>query len=358
MRPRRTIFVPAAPLHRAGATERNMNRGIYQVACVLTFAAASLGAAAAAAQDIPLLRTADVAGDVVPAAGEDEAELLGVAAAVEAQSQHPLAEAVVRHAEEHGVPLPEAGELESLTARGVRSSVGGETVEIGNLRLWEEAGVSIPDEIPERDRITPARGAQHHGRAARRTVAGRARRRHTPREGVSAVLERLRGIGIGTLAMLTGDNRGVGEGIAREVGIDEVKAELLPEDKVTAVRELLAEHGQVAMIGDGVNDAPALANATVGIAMGGAGTAVALETADVALMGDDLGKLPFAVGLSRKARGIIRQNLYISLAVIALLIIATTTGIFGIVWEVLVHEGSTLAVIANALRLLGYRTGV
>ncbi|MGI9188678.1 MAG: heavy metal translocating P-type ATPase [Longimicrobiaceae bacterium] len=295
--------------------------------------------------------------DVVPAADVDEAELLGVAAAVEAQSQHPLAEAVVRHAEERRVPLPQAGELESLTARGVRSSVGGETVEIGNLRLWEEAGVTIPDEIRS--------ATESLQRAGRSTMAVRHGERwlgvlgvaDTPREGVAAVLERLRGIGIGTLAMLTGDNRGVGEAIAREVGIDEVKAELLPEDKVTAVRELLAEHGQVAMIGDGVNDAPALAHATVGIAMGGAGTAVALETADVALMGDDLGKLPFAVGLSRKARGIIRQNLYISLAVIALLIVATTTGIFGIGWAVLVHEGSTLVVIANALRLLGYRTG-
>src|SRR5690606_17976613 len=174
--------------------------------------------------------------------------------------------------------------------------------------------------------------------------------------GVRPGLGRLRAMDIGTLVMLTGDNRGVGEAIAREVGVDEVRAELLPEDKVTAVRELLAEHGQVAMIGDGVNDAPALANATVGIAMGGAGTAVALETADVALMGDDLGKLPFAVGLSREARSIIRQNLYISLAVIAILIVATTTGMFGIGPAVLVHEGSTLVVIANALRLLTYRT--
>ena len=292
--------------------------------------------------------------DLVPAPGTNEGELLAVAAAVERHSQHPLAEAVVRYASERRVTVPEAGDLESITARGVRSVVGEEVVEIGNLRLWEEAGVEVSEDVRR-----AVETLQHAGRS---TMAVRHGERwlgvigvaDRPREGVRAVLERLRGMGIGTLAMLTGDNRGVGEAIAREVGVDEVRAELLPEDKVTAIREMLAEHGQVAMIGDGVNDAPALANATVGIAMGGAGTAVALETADIALMGDDLGKLPFALGLSRKARGIIRQNLYISLSVIAVLILATTTGVFGIGPAVLVHEGSTLVVIANALRLLGY----
>jgi Cd2+/Zn2+-exporting ATPase len=154
--------------------------------------------------------------------------------------------------------------------------------------------------------------------------------------------------------MLTGDNAGVGEAVGRDVGVDDVRAGLLPEDKVTAIQELLTKHEMVAMVGDGVNDAPALANATVGIAMGGAGTAVALETADVALMADDLGQLPFAVGLSRQARRIIRQNLYLSLGIIAVLVIATVTGTSGIGVAVLVHEGSTLIVIGNALRLLRY----
>ena len=295
--------------------------------------------------------------EAVPVPDVREEELIATAAAVERHSQHPLADAVVRHAEELRLTVPEAGDLESITARGVRSTVGGEVVEIGNLRLWEEAEVAVPADVRE--------AVEKLQQAGRSTMAVRHGERwlgvigvaDRPREGVREVLERLREIGIGTLAMLTGDNRGVGEAIAREVGIDEVRAELLPEDKVTAVRALLEEHGQVAMIGDGVNDAPALANATVGIAMGGAGTAVALETADVALMGDDLGKLPFAVGLSRKARAVIRQNLYISLSVIAVLILATTTGIFGIGPAVLVHEGSTLVVIANALRLLAYSPG-
>ncbi|HEX6039495.1 heavy metal translocating P-type ATPase [Longimicrobium sp.] len=293
--------------------------------------------------------------DLVPAAGVAEGELLAISAAVEQHSQHPLAQAVVRRAAEQRLDLPEAGPLESITARGVRSLVGSETVEIGSLRLWQEQGVQVDPEV-----LAAVERLQVGGRS---TMAVRHGQRwlgvlgvaDRPRDGVRGTLDGLRALGLRPLVMLTGDNRGVGDAIGREVGVDEVKAELLPEDKVTAIRDLLGQHGQVAMIGDGVNDAPALAHATVGIAMGGAGTAVALETADVALMGDDLGKLPFAVGLSRQARGVIRQNLYVSLGVIALLVVATTTGLFGIGPAVIAHEGSTLIVIANALRLLGYR---
>ena len=156
--------------------------------------------------------------------------------------------------------------------------------------------------------------------------------------------------------MLTGDNQGVAEAVGRELGVESVKAELLPEDKVTAVRSLMDAHGPVAMIGDGVNDAPALAQATVGIAMGGAGTGVALETADVALMADDLRTLPFAVGLSRQAAAIIKQNFAVSIAVIALLLVATLAGWAGIGAAVLLHEGSTMIVVLNSLRLLVYTT--
>ncbi|RUL87017.1 heavy metal translocating P-type ATPase [Tautonia sociabilis] len=293
--------------------------------------------------------------ELQPMPGVAEEELLRVAAAVERRSQHPLAQAVVRRAEAEALTLPEAGELESLTARGVRSELEGEPVEIGSLRLWEQDGVAVPDEVRGAVQRLQAGGrsimAVRHGERWL-GVLGLADR---PRDDARDVLERLRRLDLRPLVMLTGDNRGVGEAIGGEVGVDEVRSELLPEDKVASIQELLDRHGQVAMVGDGVNDAPALAHATVGIAMGGAGTAVALETADIALMADDLGKLPFAIGLSRQAAGVIRQNLGISLAVIALLILATTTGLLGIGPAVIVHEGSTLVVIANALRLLGFR---
>lgn len=288
--------------------------------------------------------------DVVQAEGVAERELLRVSAAVEHRSQHPLAQAVVRRAEKDGIDLPEAGEVQSVTARGVRSTVEGKAVVIGSLRFWE--GSAVPEHIKSavsklqdsgRSIVVVRHGEQFLG------VLGVA---DEPRANVPQILDRLRSYGLKSLVMLTGDNRGVGEAVAKSVGVDDVKAELLPEDKVTAINELLAKHGRVAMVGDGVNDAPALANATVGIAMGGSGTAVALETADVALMGDDLAKLPFAVKLSRQARAVIKQNLFVSLGVIAFLVVTTTTGMFNIGLAVVFHEGSTLLVIANALRLL------
>ena len=292
--------------------------------------------------------------DVVAAAGVSENELLQVSAAVERQSQHPLAQAVGRRADAAGLAVLQAAPLESVTGRGVRSEVNGQAVEIGNARLFVEGGRPVSEEIAAAvSRLQAAGRSIMIVRMGDRWlgVLGLADR---PREGVREVLDRLRRAGVKRIVMLTGDHRAVGEAIGREVGVDEVRGELLPEDKVTAIQELLRAHGRVAMVGDGVNDAPALAQATVGIAMGAAGTATALETADVALMADDLGRLPFAIGLSRRARGIIRQNLYLSLVVIAVLIIATTTGVFGIGPAVLVHEGSTLVVIANALRLLLY----
>ena len=292
--------------------------------------------------------------DVEPLDAETPEALLRVAAAVERQSQHPLAQAVVRAAADRTLDVPDAGPLESITARGVRASVDGEMVEIGSTRLWTDQQIAIPTAIE-----TMLGQLQKAGRSVMIVkhgprwlgVLGLA---DQPRPEARAVLQQLRGLSLQPLVMLTGDNRGVAEAVAREIGVDEVRGDLLPEDKVTAIRALMETHGRLAMVGDGVNDAPALARATVGIAMGGAGTAVALETADVVLMGDDLATLPFAVGLSRQAARIIKQNLALSMAVIALLVVATLGGWARIGTAVLLHEGSTMVVVANALRLLRY----
>jgi Cd2+/Zn2+-exporting ATPase len=169
-------------------------------------------------------------------------------------------------------------------------------------------------------------------------------------------IRRLKRMGVRQTLLPTGDNVCVGQKIARDLGLDAMRAELMSEGKVAAIRELAAGE-TVAMVGDGVNDAPALAAASVGVAMGGAGTEVALETADVALMGDDLGKLPFAVGLGRATRAVVRQNLALSLGVILLLVVMSIVGGVGISVAIVFHEGSTLAVVANALRLLVYDEG-
>jgi Cd2+/Zn2+-exporting ATPase len=177
------------------------------------------------------------------------------------------------------------------------------------------------------------------------------------RASAAAVLARLRTMGVAPLVMLTGDHRAVGESIAKEVGIDTVMSDLLPEQKVAAISELTRRHGPMAMVGDGVNDAPALAAASVGIAMGGAGTAAALETADAALMGDELARLPYAIGLARRAQRLLRQNLAIAGGMMTALLVLAALGVLTIGPAVIGHEGSTLLVIANALRLLAFEEG-
>ncbi len=294
--------------------------------------------------------------DVVPMDGVDDTMLLRNAAAVEQRSQHPLAKAVVRAASARELTLPPTGDMTSITARGVRAPVDDTIVEVGRSLLFEDAGVVVPGAV--REAIARLEKAGRSTMIVRRVghdpeflgVLGIA---DEPRANAKATLVALRAAGITRIIMLTGDNAGVGNAVGAAVGIDSVRAGLLPEGKVAAIRELAAE-GPVAMVGDGVNDAPALAHATVGIAMGGAGTAAALETADIALMGDDLGRLPFAIGLSRQSKRVIRQNLFVSLGVIAGLVVATVSGAASIGLAVVVHEGSTLVVIVNALRLLRY----
>ncbi len=296
--------------------------------------------------------------DAVAAPGASEDELLLVALAVEEHSDHPLAYAVVAGARERLAdrikPLA-AADVESLTGRGVQAKVDGQTVHIGKPVLFSELPDSaLPAAVDEANKQLVANG--------RTTMVVRQGSRFlgvlgvmdTPRPAAAQVMAELRQLGIERLIMISGDNQQVAEAVAKTVGLTEARGDLMPEQKVEAIKKLRQEHGKVAMVGDGVNDAPAMANATVGIAMGAAGSDVALETADVALMADDLAQLPFAVGLSRSSSRIIKQNLWVSLGVVVLLIPATLFGL-GIATAVLFHEGSTLIVVANALRLLAYK---
>ncbi|MCG2787780.1 MAG: cadmium-translocating P-type ATPase [Anaerolineae bacterium] len=287
--------------------------------------------------------------------GWKEADMLSLAAGAESRSAHPLAQAVVRSAQTQGLPVSVMDEVESLTGRGLRAVSNGKTIWIGNRKLMDEATVTLSAEALEKAQAFQEQGKSLMWVAEDRTAIGIIALADTLRSEAAPTMKALKQTGVAHTIMLTGDNSRSASAIAKEIGLTEFRADLMPEDKLAVIRELVKEYGQVAMIGDGVNDAPALANATVGIAMGGAGTDVALQTADVALMGDDLSKLPFAVGLGRATRAIIVQNLFISLGVIALLIITSITGIVSIGVAVVFHEGSTLVVVANALRLLGYQ---
>jgi len=302
-----------------------------------------------AVTDVALLEGASAQG----MAGD---ELLALAAAVEQQSNHPLALAVVQEAQARGLDLPSANGMQNVAGQGVISEVGGEQVLIGTPQLFrDQQGQQMSDEALRTAAELEARGRTTMIVGRDSKLLGVLGLADQERSGVRQTMQELLNLGIEKLVLLTGDNEAVAQQIGRLAGVTDVRAELMPEDKVTAVRELEQAYGDLAMTGDGVNDAPALATATVGIAMGGAGTAVALETADVALMADDLGQLPFAVGLSRASRRIILQNLAIALLVIGFLILSSVLGWLELSGTVVLHEGSTILVVLNALRLLRYR---
>ena len=294
--------------------------------------------------------------DVVAGPGSSESELLTVALAVERHSDHPLASAIVEGAQKRltsGSPEPGVESVQSITGRGVSARVAGEMLHVGKAAMFSEiGGAPMPPEVARANEALIAQG--------RTTMVVRLGERYrgvlgvmdTPRPAAAGVMRALKELGIERLIMISGDNQRVAEAVAQSVGLTEAQGDLMPEHKVDAIKKLL-EKGRVAMVGDGVNDAPAMANATVGIAMGAAGSDVALETADVALMADDLSQLPFAVALSRRTARVIRQNLWVSLGVVAVLIPATIFGL-NIGTAVLFHEGSTLLVVVNALRLLAF----
>lgn len=293
--------------------------------------------------------------DLAPAPGVSEAELLRAAVAVEALSDHPLAAAIVKdgRARLGDEAAAEASGLRSLTGQGVTAVLDGQPVWIGKAGLFGQAAPALDDAT--RTALERLREAGRTAMAVRmgERDLGAIGLLDTPRPSARAALDRLRALGVERLIMISGDHQKAADAVAAEVGLDEARGDLMPEDKADIIRALRADGG-VAMVGDGVNDAPAMAHADIGVAMGAAGSDVALETADVALMADDLARLPFAVELSRRTRAIIRQNLIVSLGVVALLAPATILGL-GIGPAVALHEGSTLIVVFNALRLLGLR---
>jgi Cd2+/Zn2+-exporting ATPase len=296
--------------------------------------------------------------EVVPLNNTDENELLKMTIAVENLSDHPLAKAVVRDGRKRleGNSIPEARDLEAVLGKGIKATLGEDKMYIGNLELYEALDDNKPsEEITEKVKALESDGNTTMLIRRNGDYLGIIALMDTPRTEAKSTLEQLKKTGIKRMVMLTGDNQKVADAVAKEIGLTDAWGSLLPDEKVDAIKKLRKKESKVAMIGDGVNDAPAMANSTVGIAMGAAGSDVALETADIALMGDKLEILPFAIGLSRKAKGIIKQNLWISLGIVAILIPSTILGLAGIGIAVLIHEGSTLVVVFNALRLLAYK---
>lgn len=289
--------------------------------------------------------------DVVPFDGQSANELLRLAASLERHSEHPIARTLVKAAGERSIELSEPSAVQAVPGRGLYGEVDGRPVRVGQPGLLTEAGLSLPPAL-----IASLRRLEREGKTAvvvgSEHCLGLVAMADQPRLSAPAVIERLRRLGINHLVMLTGDNWSVAEKIGRQLSVTDIQAELLPEQKQQVVAKLVQRDRQVAMIGDGVNDAPALATATIGVAMGAAGTDVALETADVVLMSDDLNKLAYAIDLSRRTRAIVIQNLAFSLLVIAVLIAATLLGTITLPFGVLGHEGSTVLVVLNSLRLL------
>ena len=284
-------------------------------------------------------------------------EIIRIAATLDAQSSHPLAQAVVAYASEQGVALDTATDFQSITGRGAKGSIGGHAYFVGNHRLAHELGVCTPEletklaEIEASARSVVIVGHQPHGDCAGE-VLGILTVGDTIRAEAREAIERIHAAGIRKIVMLSGDNTRTAQAVANQAGIDEAYGDLLPDQKIEKVRRLALEHGGVGMIGDGVNDAPALAAATVGFAMGAGGTDTAIETADVALIKDDLLMVAKAIRMGRRTVGVIRFNIIFALSVKAVFLILALLGDTSLWLAVLADTGATLLVVANALRLL------
>ena len=292
--------------------------------------------------------------DVALAEGVDRESLMRYATAVERESTHPLGIAIVEAS--GGIPPAEATEVSVVPGRGMRGVVEGHHVLVGGASLLESASVDLPVDLRERADAWSSAGRSTVWVALDGRVAGVLALADEERTEGRAVLAALTRLGVRRIAMLTGDRPGPAKRVGDRLGIEDVRASLLPEQKIDAIHGLRKEKGGVAMVGDGVNDGPALAAASVGIAMGGKGTDVALEAAGVALMGDDLARLPFALAVAQRTRKVIAQNVVGSMGMVVVLIAAGTSGVLSLPVAVVLHEGSTVAVVLNALRLLRVRS--
>jgi Cd2+/Zn2+-exporting ATPase len=301
-------------------------------------------------QGRPAITDIVLAGDGV----QSEEALLALAAGIERRSEHPLARAIVSYATDRGVIPVEMDGFQTLSGAGAQAQWQNKTVVIGRPGYFGEAlGQDISELAGDIDRLrVEGKTVIVIGAAGEEKAWGLVALRDNLRANVPQAIVGLRRYGIEQVVMLTGDNQRTTQAIAREAGLATYFADLKPEDKVVQVRQLADQYGHVAMVGDGVNDAPALAEASVGVAMGAAGTDVALETADVALMADDLEKLVYALGLARRSQNIIRQNLILSAVVISALVLGAVSGALGLPAAVLGHELSEFLVIGNGLRLL------
>ncbi len=295
--------------------------------------------------------------------GDDHVMLLAMAAAVEIKSEHPLAKAIVIHAQQQQVGFESCTTFQSLAGQGVRGKVGRHWVHVGDPRMFVKAEIpgldlfaSAIDDLQAQGKSCIIVTAQHENEPRARAL-GVIALADVIRPDAANVITGLRKVGIKRVVMLTGDHRRVAEAIGREAGVDEVHAELMPEDKWRIVQSLKST-GPVAMVGDGVNDAPALASADIGIAMGAAGTDVAMETADIVLMGEQIRPIAYALAISKAARRVVIQNLTFAMGVIMVLVISALGFALPLPVGVVGHEGSTVLVCLNGLRLLAFRSPI
>jgi len=292
--------------------------------------------------------------DVVSTSGKNEDILLSIAAGIEKLSEHPLATAIIKKAEGKQLPIAKAENFQAIHGKGAKATIESEVYQIGNPRMFEELNIKIEDQKEQIKKL------QEEGKTVmllsqRDKIIAIIAVADEIREVSKKAIQQLKQAGIAKTIMLTGDNHATARAIALKVGVDEYRAELLPEDKVSAVKELGEIYQQIGMVGDGINDAPALATATTGIAMGGAGTDTALETADIALMADDLSKLPYTIRLSRATLKIIKQNIGFALGIKAVATLLVIPGWLTLWLAILADMGATILVTFNAMRLLGIR---